>query len=131
MKTLIAKFKAWRDCKKRESHERDILKRCGCVCWCPKCSAILQDGADWGPSSCEDGLGEYDCRSCGTISQWHFGIAPSPIMLRFWLSPDKLESPFKPTLANPAPKRKLHPTPQNEATARKASGTGHSKYNAP
>jgi hypothetical protein len=55
--------------------ERDIIRNCGCVTYCPKCHDMLNDQAYW-LSSNGDGLGTYECRLCGNVSEWHFGVIP-------------------------------------------------------
>ena len=56
--------------------EEDILKKCGCICYCPECKDILQDQAE-----CKDEeFVEYKC-GCGAKSQWSFDIAPMPILM--------------------------------------------------
>lgn len=61
--------------------ERDVIQTCGCVTYCPKCHDILNDQAYWLESNGE-GLGTYKCRLCGNVSEWNFGIAPGPILIR-------------------------------------------------
>ena len=50
-----------------------------CVCWCPKCRAVLNDGR----SSCyeSEGMVNYLCGKCDFWSVWDFG-PPAPIYLR-------------------------------------------------
>jgi len=60
--------------------ERDIIRNCGCVTYCPKCHDMLNDQACWLASNGE-GLGTYKCRLCGNVSEWHFGIAPVAVLI--------------------------------------------------
>lgn len=60
--------------------ERDIIRNCGCVTYCPKCHDMLNDQAHWLASN-GDGLGTYKCRLCGNVSEWHFGIAPVAVLI--------------------------------------------------
>lgn len=60
--------------------ERDIIRNCGCVTYCPKCHDMLNDQAYWLTSNGE-GLGTYKCRVCGNVSEWHFGIAPVAVLI--------------------------------------------------
>ena len=60
--------------------ERDIIRNCGCVTYCPKCHDMLNDQAYWLASNGE-GLGTYKCRLCGNVSEWHFGIAPVAVLI--------------------------------------------------
>jgi hypothetical protein len=54
------------------------LEKCGCVCYCPGCSDILNDQAD-----CTDtDLVRYTCNTCGTKSEWTFDAAPWPMLLK-------------------------------------------------
>ena len=70
IKALIAKWKYKR-------REKQMLAKCGCVCYCPTCKDILQDQAD-----CKDEeLVEYHCNKCGSDSTWTFDAAPCPILL--------------------------------------------------
>jgi len=79
---------------------RRVLKTCGCVCHCPVCNDILQDQADWheyiGDEGELTGDGLYYCKNCGTMSRWHFGIAPAPICLT------KFDPPTAARRASPA-----------------------------
>ena len=70
---LVSRFVLWR-------RERNIIRDCGCVTYCPKCKAPLNDQAYWLASNGE-GLGTYKCKLCGNVSEWHFGIAPCPVLL--------------------------------------------------
>lgn len=56
------------------------LEKCGCCCWCPACNDPLDDAAIWKPLD-EYGHGNYLCGKCGHVSEWHFGIAPCPLLL--------------------------------------------------
>jgi hypothetical protein len=62
----------------REDREHSIVKRCGCICWCPECDDPLNDQA-----KCLDGerFVEYWCGKCGHHSVWDFG-APTPLLIR-------------------------------------------------
>lgn len=60
--------------------ERNIIRNCGCVTYCPKCHDMLNDQAYWLASN-GDGLGTYKCRLCGNVSEWHFGIAPVAVLI--------------------------------------------------
>ncbi len=60
--------------------ERDIIRNCECVTYCPKCHDMLNDQAYWLASN-GDGLGTYKCRLCGNVSEWHFGIAPVAVLI--------------------------------------------------
>lgn len=64
----------------KSKRERDVIAACGCMCFCPKCNDILNDQAEWVNDDTDDGHGFYSCL-CGHISEWHFGIAPVPILL--------------------------------------------------
>lgn len=59
---------------------RKILRKCGCICYCPRCRDPLNDQAYLLAKS-EDGRVTYKCRPCGLVSEWHFGIAPVPVRL--------------------------------------------------
>ena len=62
---------------KRPKREQNILDKCGCVCFCPKCKDPLNDQAE-----CTDtDLVRYKCTKCGHKSTWSFDIAPDPICL--------------------------------------------------
>lgn len=64
--------------KRRERREKEILRKCGCVCYC-ECGRPLNDQA------CEPvGDGEtyrYTC-GCGEVSEFNFAVAPVPIRTR-------------------------------------------------
>jgi len=60
--------------------EHRIKQKCGCVTYCPKCRDPLNDQASWLASDGE-GRGTYKCNKCGQVSEWHFGIAPVPLLL--------------------------------------------------
>ncbi len=59
--------------------EKNTLKTCGCACYCPKCKDILNDRSEWCGN--DFGFGFYVCNSCRHKSNWHFGIAPFPILI--------------------------------------------------
>jgi len=62
--------------RKNKLREEEILKRCGCICYCPECHDALNDQAD-----CEDADNvKYEC-NCGEVSEWDFDIAPVPILM--------------------------------------------------
>jgi hypothetical protein len=66
--------------------KRQIIAECGCVAFCPGCGDPLNDQAAWhsheSPWTDEmNGRGAYGCTKCGRKSEWHFGIAPGPILL--------------------------------------------------
>lgn len=71
---VFRRFQQWR-------RERQILSVCGCVAYCPKCKDPLNDQARWLDSNGE-GRGIYQCAKCGHASEWHFGIAPVPVLLK-------------------------------------------------
>lgn len=74
----------WRE-KRRE---RQVIEKCGCVCYCPKCKDILNDQAD-----CTDtDLVYYHCNTCGEDSRWTFDAAPCPILLSSHNSVDNRNS---------------------------------------
>jgi hypothetical protein len=78
MKRLVGRI------KRRRSID-SIIKRCGCVCFCPKCKEPLNDQAD-----CVDtDLVRYHCNACGTDSEWNFDIAPCPILVTSNATGDK------------------------------------------
>ncbi len=58
---------------------RRILDTCGCVAYCPGCRDPLNDQATWRED--DDGRGVYGCSRCGRDSEWHFGIAPGPVLM--------------------------------------------------
>jgi len=61
--------------------KKRILKKYGCVCFCPVCGEILNDGEYGRP----DGVLElYTCGECGEESRWYFD-APIPFLV---LSPE-------------------------------------------
>ena len=62
----------------QEKRLKNIKKKCGCVCYCPKCKEPLNDQECRTIS--EDGLYEYTCK-CGEKPMFHFGIAPVPIFI--------------------------------------------------
>ena len=62
--------------------ERRILRECGCIAYCPRCRDPLNDQARWLENRSGDlGHGTYQCAKCGLNSEWHFGIAPGPVLL--------------------------------------------------
>jgi hypothetical protein len=66
--------------RRARQRERAILRECGCVAYCPGCRDPLNDRSEWWPNK-DDGRGKYKCDKCGRVSEWHFGIAPGPILL--------------------------------------------------
>ena len=64
----------------RRRREDRILRLCGCIAWCPWCREPLNDQAEWSDPD-GDGHGCYQCNACNRISEWHFGIAPGPVLL--------------------------------------------------
>lgn len=77
LRDRLVRRKAERVAKARK---QKVMEECGCACRCPKCNDILNDQAVWVADSTGDGHGEYIC-SCGHVSEWHFGLAPIPILL--------------------------------------------------
>lgn len=75
----------WLAKRAAKKHEAEVLEACGCVCFCPKCHDILNDQAEWIPDETDDGRGIYSC-SCGHQSDWHFGVAPVPVLLNTQLN---------------------------------------------
>lgn len=71
LKKLIARHRNWK-------REREVIDTCGCVTYCPHCSDILNDNAEW--RSGDDSTGTYRCKACDGVSTWHFG-APVPILV--------------------------------------------------
>ena len=66
----------------RKRREKRILDKCGCIIYCPFCKDPLNDQASCTMWEIErDGVlcVEYTCHSCGTRSQWLFGMAPFPV----------------------------------------------------
>ena len=62
----------------KNKRKKDIMKSCGCICYCPKCNDILNDQAD-----CLDfNFVYYHCNVCGHDSVWNFDIAAMPILLK-------------------------------------------------
>lgn len=68
---LLARYRQWQ-------RERDVLRTCGCVTYCPHCGDILNDNSEW--MSGDDGTGTYRCKACDGVSTWDFG-APVPLLL--------------------------------------------------
>ena len=85
--SLVRRYLLWR-------RERRIIESCGCVTFCPKCKDPLNDQATWLASNGE-GLGTYKCNKCGQVSEWHFGIAPVPVLLH----------PTNTSVCGPSPQR--------------------------
>lgn len=59
--------------------EKKVKKECGNVCYCFNCREILNDN-----SSCiklDEGIYEYTCAKCGSISIFNFDIVPVPILV--------------------------------------------------
>lgn len=69
-----------REKRAAKDREQKVMEECGCRCRCPNCNDILNDQAVWTNDPTDDGHGEYTC-SCGHVSEWHFGLAPIPILL--------------------------------------------------
>jgi hypothetical protein len=65
----------------KKNRKEYVLKKCGCVCYCPLCRDILNDQADC-EDNVEDGLVYYKCNTCNTNSVWTFDIYPFPKFLR-------------------------------------------------
>ena len=65
--------------KQSERREKEVLKDCGCICYCPECRDILNDQAEC-VDSYEDEKVYYKC-SCGADSTWTFDAAPIPLLL--------------------------------------------------
>ena len=72
LQRLIGRWRA-------RQRERQIIAACGCIAYCPGCRDPLNDQAAWTEDG--DGRGVYGCTKCGRKSEWHFGIAPGPILL--------------------------------------------------
>lgn len=64
---------------RKVTREERIIKKCGNICYCQGCFEPLNDQAD--VKEDDEGLVEYTCNVCDTISVFHFGIAPVPIFL--------------------------------------------------
>ena len=63
---------------RKETREEEVIRRCGCVCYCPSCKDILNDQAD-----CTDtDLVRYKCNTCGAKSVWTFDAIPGALFLR-------------------------------------------------
>ena len=60
--------------------ERRVITTCGCIAYCPGCRDPLNDQATWVEDG--EGRGVYGCTKCGRQSEWHFGIAPGPVLLK-------------------------------------------------
>jgi len=60
-----------------ETREEYVLRRCGCVCYCPGCGDILNDKAEVHDSI--DGV-SYFC-PCGRWSLWDFDSFPAPMLV--------------------------------------------------
>ena len=69
-------FKWFRDRKRK----KEILKDCGCVCYCPKCKEMLNDRSECKEKD-SSGIYEYTCSNCNYKAVFHFGIAPAPILI--------------------------------------------------
>lgn len=71
-------MKLWQKFQQRR-RERRVMRKCGCICWCPGCGDILNDQA-----KCWDrGTGvTYICSQCNVESLWNFDIAPVPLLIR-------------------------------------------------
>jgi len=88
--------------------ERDIIRNCGCVTYCPKCHDMLNDQAYWLASN-GDGLGTYKCRLCGNVSEWYFGIAPVAVLV--WSSHSPANNPITAATASGASQSSNRPAP--------------------
>ena len=74
--TIYNKIKRKRE---RKARIKRILKKCGSVCFCPKCREPLNDGVC--KSLKEESVYQYTCRGCGFKPVFAFHIAPCPIYL--------------------------------------------------
>lgn len=64
--------------------EKEVIKKCMCICICPSCGDILNDQAE-----CIDtDLVRYTCR-CGHKSGFNFDICPIPILVEGRLGGDE------------------------------------------
>lgn len=77
---IVYRIERWIALWKLKRRERRIMETCGCVTYCPKCKDPLNDQAHWLASNGE-GRGTYRCSPCGNVSEWHFGIAPCPVLI--------------------------------------------------
>ena len=79
LERLVRRLREWRHNRRVKKREAAVLRACGCWCKCPACGDILNDQASCRPEG-DDGRYKYIC-GCGQVSDWHFGIAPAPILL--------------------------------------------------
>ena len=94
--TLKEKLKAFiqdRRAKKiHKAREEQVLKECGCICYCPGCKNILNDQAECSQEKTYESGPEYikfRC-SCDCLSLWSFDH-PVPILItRSRPVPDKV-----------------------------------------
>lgn len=68
---LLAWWRQWRTRRRVEG----ILRRCGCVCYCPRCKEPLNDQAAC--TKVSYGIYSYVCQ-CGCWSKWDFVRFPFP-----------------------------------------------------
>lgn len=57
------------------------LKKCGCVCHCPKCNNILNDSSMCKPINDDGCEYKYICSKCGHASIFDFGY-PVPVLVK-------------------------------------------------
>lgn len=78
LRKFVSAWRARRERRVRARREEEILRKCGCICYCPACQGILQDT--------HVDISEHDARviytcNCGAVSAWLFGT-PVPILLK-------------------------------------------------
>jgi len=79
--SIIKRFTDWFDNliieHERKTRKAEILRKCGCICYCPSCKEPLNDQAE-----CEDtDLVRYTCQ-CGHKSEWNFDLWACPALRR-------------------------------------------------
>lgn len=80
---LVAWVAQWLERKRKLRRVRRLLRRYGCVCYCPNCRDILH-GQEPGPFRALPVGARYevaDCRACGHTSRWDFS-APVPLLAK-------------------------------------------------
>jgi len=81
----MKRIKQWIENARWKKRVSLSIHNCGCACYCPCCSDLLNDQAMWEAQTDQEGVtgeGWYTCITCKTKSKWHFGIAPVPILLQ-------------------------------------------------
>lgn len=61
--------------------ERRSLRICGCACFCPACSSVLNVRGIVFERAADEPWVSYLCR-CGKVSTWDYDSAPVPLMVR-------------------------------------------------